>query len=193
MAMLVVSTAIRPVLLCVEAAPLSAKISARHFPLQRTKLHKNRWKIASARADDHASEWRRESRELRVEIQELQGALADAWMQDEMQLLELEKLVSALADVLYARIPAEVGNVGGNVEQASSEARDRELSVSNFATGRYEDEACEIANLELEGIYFPDLLIMVIGVPYYRSLVSGFLEHDLAYCDLVGMCVGVGT
>lgn len=150
--MLVVSAALRPPLHCVEAAPPSTKVSALHLPLQRTKLQKNRWRIASARADDHASEWRRETRELRVEIQELQAALADAWVQDEIQILELEKLVSELRDVLRARIPAEVGNVVGNGEQASSEARDRELSVANFAIGRNEDEASEISKLELEGV-----------------------------------------
>jgi len=149
MAMLVVSTALRPPLHCIEAAPPSMKASALDFPLQRTKLHKNRWRTASARADDHASEWRRVSRELRVEVQELQAALADAWMQDEMQILELEKLVSAL--LLRARIPAEVGNVVGTVEQASSEARDRELSVTNSAIGRNENEASEISKPELEG------------------------------------------
>lgn len=149
MAMLVVSsgsTAIQPALCRIEGSFPSTKISARSFGLQRTKFQKNRWRIACARAD-HSSEWRRECSELRVEIQALREALADAWMHDDMKLLELEKLVSALVHMCP---PAQVGNV----EQASAEARDRELLVTNFAIGRNEDESSEISKLDLEGTYF---------------------------------------
>ncbi|XP_024385988.1 uncharacterized protein [Physcomitrium patens] len=95
---------------------------------QRLNLGKNSWRISCAR-EDCASEWRRESAELRVEMQELRVVLADAWMRDEMMFTELEKLVSVLVG-LQTRSSEKVGN-----EEQSSVARDCESSVGDAVSG----------------------------------------------------------
>ena len=64
----------------------------------------------------------------------LRGALADAWLQDEMRLLELEKLLSALV-AMYAPMP-------------SDQAGDGEVS----AIASQEEEADSNTEPELEGI-----------------------------------------
>ncbi|KAG0587642.1 hypothetical protein KC19_2G179800 [Ceratodon purpureus] len=129
MAMLAVcgSTGIRPPLCCVEGGFASTRFRARGLPLQRARLGEHRWRVACAGVD-YASEWRRECGELRLQIHELQGALADEWMQDEISLMQLEKLVSSLLR-MYARAPDQ-----------ASEARDSERAVMNSAVVRKENE-----------------------------------------------------
>ena len=134
------STVIRPPLCSVEAASPSTQSRGCCFPLQRAQVGKNRWRVACAGVG-HAGEWRRQCGELRAEMHELEAALADAWMQDEMNLIELEKLVSSLVAISYPRAPHQ-----------ASEARDGELSVPTSACARNEDVADANAEPELQGI-----------------------------------------
>lgn len=152
MAMHVVSSAagIRPTLCSVGGGSLSTRFRARCFLLQRADVGKNRQRVSCAGAD-RPIEWRRECRELRVEIHELRGALADAWMQDEMSLLELEKQVSLLVG-MYACDPVRKVNF----DQASDQ--DCEVSAASTAIAREEDEADVTALPQLERIAGADEL-----------------------------------
>lgn len=121
---------------------------------QRLNLGKNSWRISCAR-EDCASEWRRESAELRVEMQELRVVLADAWMRDEMMFTELEKLVSVLVG-LQTRSSEKVGN-----EEQSSVARDCESSVGDAVSGGIGVGLTEDVKPDLEGNCSTDLFMLI--------------------------------